>query len=291
MELFIQRPLEKSYDLSFYFAHNKAENNNVENELCIVPYFLNTPNILTNASTVPFSDAHSAVKLVLRHHDSLYTAAGLPANWLTIIPGFQSENLRSPEIDSNHLMEMDCQLFDAKIIAKRRRAKLRSFATQDFSRSLRVKVDRRNPTGQLSNEVDFFLKHGSVLFQSVKLSDEVAALTKMKAFLMNYGNVLNFDLVDWHERVYFVLAYDHSSPTRMAVQSEVIAGGDDYQVFTETQKGRFYRLEAIRSAAGRPQRFIISIPLNFQDRALLEFLRIRLPLTNITLPSYDLENI
>ena len=204
----LRKPLEKKYELTFYFTRlsssDASSSSSSTTSLFKVPYTMRTPQILTKAhDSIPFKDAHTAVKMILKHHDSIYSAAGLPTNWLTIVPGFESDEREkeSDDIfdDEDALRRLERLCFDKMVTEHDRQRRLRSLAVRDFSSAFQFSVSSRNPRNRLESEINYYLKNGNLRFHKVAVEDELDAIRRMKEFFLNYGLLVKFGLLDWHE--------------------------------------------------------------------------------------------
>lgn len=208
----LRKPLEKSYDLTFYFTRSSSSDVTSSSStqsipsksLFKVPYALKTPLIFTKANeSIPFKDAHLAAKMILKHHDSLYAAAGLPSNWLSIIPGFDSDQREKESAgvydEEDVLTKLERLYFDKVVTSNARWRKLQSLAIKDFSSSFQFTLPSRNPSGRLEQEINYYLKNGNLRFHHVAVEDEVDAVRRMKEFLLNFGVILKFRVLEWDE--------------------------------------------------------------------------------------------
>jgi hypothetical protein len=173
--------------------------------------------------------------------------------------------------------ELDQKIFD-KIQSKLHRLKIansfkifNSSSYQTSSKSQHMK----KTTGKLSqryniskeflySEVDIFIRSGNILILNLNPKEEFESLQKIREFIAEYGPLLNFSFDKWFQIV--IILYD-------GIIENIDDDNNKIKMDKRMKKLIKYKYEE------KDNRCIITVPYNFKDMLLLEFIRDNVPFT------------
>jgi hypothetical protein len=170
------KPLEKKYDLTFYYFTTNDKPNASESHginLFKVPFVIPTPEILTVRGPVAIEALRKSILAILLHHHHIYGSIGLPSSWLE---HFDSP-MKSKSTDDTTWMEIAERLVENRAFQAQKRRILKGLAIKDFA-ALHQDHSSSASLPLFRNEVDFYLRNGSVLCQGLSLADEPAAVER-----------------------------------------------------------------------------------------------------------------
>lgn len=253
--VFIRTPLKPVYDL-YCFAKFSSES-----ETRSVAMTLRPPRELTKQHSITVADAHRALAAIMKPMKSFFSKVGVSRDALPFIDGeeagvLSSGNRRCADSSSRNgsasprpkpSSPMDAIVFD------------RALSTHHFRRFRSSPATFSSQT--LLIQCEGFLRSGHVLVSGLHLEEEQAALDKLKCFLLNYGDALNFSRTSWAD-VMVVLT--------KSLESKICAEQSRFG-----NHGR-YNCQAHKSRALR----ILSVPHDFREKEFLAFLCRVMPNSN-----------
>lgn len=133
----------------------------------------------------------------------------------------------------------------------------------------------------ISTQIDAYLISGNVLIKGLDPLVEEAAMNRLRKFFFDYGANINFGVSRW--RYVIVVLFDKStipkttrSPSESATESESATARKN-----SMSKGKRKALDTTGYRCVQEGRsYLIEIPHTFKAPAMLDFLRISLPMTN-----------
>ena len=118
----------------------------------------------------------------------------------------------------------------------------------------------------LSFEVDSFFMNGNVMVNNLSLTEEHAALKRLKSFLVDFGDLVNFSLQRWFQVIVVIQSNESALHIRGSASPPKLVSHFEYH-----SERNFH---------------IVKVPHDFKRRAFLDFLRVKLPVSRHI--SYDI---
>lgn len=252
--VFIRTPLKPVYDL-YCFAKFSSES-----ETRSVAMTLRPPHELTKQHSISVADARRALATMMKPMISFFSKVGVSRDALPF-----SDREEAGVISSGKQRCADSSSRDGAMSPRQPSSPMDAIV---FDRAVsthhHLRRFRPNPTTFSSQtllaQCEGFLRSGHVLVSGLVIEEEQAALDKLKCFLLNYGDVLNFSCTSWAD-VMVVLT--------KPLESKICAGQSRFG------NGRY----ECKAYEGRPLR-ILSVPHDFREKEFLAFLCRAMPNTN-----------
>jgi len=299
-EIFIRNPLKPMYDLYCFTKSDAVAGTGSGESVAVrrVALTLRPPLELTRQHGISSPSAQKSLARVTQLLVSFFVDAGVPKDALPVLESPASASSVSggrSEADSQPLpsrrqldaanAQMDAIVFDRAVSARHFAAATPAFKSalaSTPSPSAASILSRKRASQSLQQSCDAYLRSGRVLVQGLELHEEAAALDRLRAFLLDYGGVLNFSHQAW-AAVVVVLA---KTPPQADGGGERSTTG---RVGGAAGRGR-RALQSFRcerrstgpgeGAAGRGELSVLHVPHLFRAGDMLEFLRTSLPQTN-----------
>lgn len=142
-------------------------------------------------------------------------------------------------------------------------------------------------------QVENYLRVGNVLIKGLSLTHENESLERLKQFFYDYGALINFTATQWRY-VYFIL-YDKNDRNYRNLKNNTNNTENETKDKNETntfrilskdekKKRKHDKMNDISNyhCVQENNRYVLNIPSDFKHAALLNFIRINLPMSSIS---------
>lgn len=259
----IRRPLKPRYDLECFVKADPGPSTpspSPSSPLRRVSFRLNTPECLTRLQSLPLPSAGQSLKAMQRQLSDFFAAAGLVAAPVEArgTQG-QEEGEEGHEGDgwgpaaAHSPASLDAVLFDRAV-----QRPLSPFSPSSSSSS-RARRERQR------DEVDAWMGGGNVLVRGLGAEEEFQAMDRLRAFLLDYGGVINFSAAGW-KAVVLVLGAEGAGKAGEGKERKESKEGTG----KERKEGREGRCYPVRELQGA---YVVEVPAAFKAGRLLETVR------------------
>jgi len=297
----LKSPLQSTYEITCFFKpqplqpeESEANLEFVENSIIPIKFRIVTPPALTKSQMLTIQVARSSLLLFLKQKELLFKSLSLEIPWNGLIPPSldqEEENVTSDSLSSAHMQMINSSLFDRAVINHH---KNNNFSNSLFDnipqyrkhgKNLQFKLKKQEQLAQINK----FIEQGHIRLKNVAITDEIIVIEKMRQFLNDYGDVINFSGPGW-EKVIFLLENKanrlQNTVTTTNNNTATTTASDDKTEQDQTssavkgkasvkvKKGRNIADYAMIEKAGY---FICIVPVNFKTASLLHYLQDVLP--------------
>jgi hypothetical protein len=221
--IFLKSPLRDSYALRCYTRVGS------EDAILMSSVSFITPPLLTRKVVLHRTEIKLPLATFLRHFSELWEKLEIDFPWESMmLKDAQSKNAFTHSHDENPnelagLVDIvGAHLFDMSVAERHRRKGGRHHGV--FGQ-LAGKSSRKSSRKHLELSVDRYLSSGQFLFQNVHVTDELACLVRMRTFLIDFGDLVNFTESNW--RTVFVVM---DGKTTASKDYEVETNGSNFVV-------------------------------------------------------------
>lgn len=261
----IRHPLRKEYNLSF---HVKVESE--KEPATISPKFeatIKIPLSLRQRHSIGGKAFEADIGKLLIEQGRLFDLSGIENPWHgesaePIKPavgerGDPTDSVDDASVEMTNALHL--RLFERFVASSQRQQRYErgvslSALFQEHGGFTRKK-GKRSKRYQ-SFEVDTFIKNGNVMVKNLSASEELIALGRLRQFLLDFGELLNFRSDRWGKAIFIIESADEVM--------DRYRSGKKRPTFAYNLKDSFH---------------IVTIPAKFNARALLEHLRLHIPYT------------
>ena len=276
----LPKPLKPAYELTCYVRGGKGA------EPQRVAFTLQTPSALTRQQSLSVSIARNALRQVKKQLSNYFISAGapdvLPASKLDEIEDGDGDDGRGRTIDAlfptpsprqakTLNAQLDAIVFDRHVSARHHSAPYSSILSSSPYPSARSLAQKRT-TKLLDSHVQSFMRSSQLLVRGLAPEEELAAVQRLRQFLLDYGQVLGFSHAAWGSVVLMLHKPDDAAKPKPAG-----AAGDETK---EASHERVLARKGFQCDKRSDGYFLVHIPHRFRDGDLLEFLRLSLPMTS-----------
>lgn len=229
------------------------------NALKLMKIAVHSPKSLCKRKTIPLRSMNAAVDSIMKQHIPLLRAAGVveeDAETVAAAPAATGGAVRESASSTAEAM-LSRQLHERWMLRTaqmdRRNEYLNAIIGSELTRRRGHDASDSSEASRQSTiiaEVDHYIKCGNITLLGLSPADEIAALTRLRQFLVDFGAVLNFRMDLWHRLIIALYQPNESD---------------------QSHQNRY----TIRKAA--ESYCIINVPTNFKRKELLSAFRQHVP--------------
>jgi len=284
----LPKPLRPAYELTCYVRGGEGA------EPQRVVFTLQTPPALTRQQSLSVSVARIALRQVKKQLSGYFIAAGAPEVLPVPKPdeteygdgdggddGSRGRSLDSvfptpsPRQAKSLNAQLDAILFDRHVSARHHSTPYSSILSSSPYPSARSLAQKRT-TKLLDAHVQSFMRSSQLLVRGLAPEEELAAVQRLRQFLLDYGQVLGFSHATWGSVVLLLHKPDGAKPSGAAGA----AAGEGEKDAASAQHEQVLARKGFQCDKRSDGLFLVHIPHRFREGDLLEFLRLKLPMTS-----------
>jgi hypothetical protein len=282
----LRNPFQEIYTLNCYVRPSNLTEEQSQS-ISKMDHKITVSPILCAKCTLTLEDASLNINTILSQHKPLFHSLGQvdPFSRVKTKSGVRT---RGTELDDrsgseNELSktELYCKLFDRYVtLNSKQRANTSSMSSLLGARSSHRKGDgwqRKLRMRATESDVDQYIAGGKLLVKGVPLTEEMEAVERTRQFLVDYHQVLNFAPHTWADTV-LVLLPKFTKPINAKQQANTSVRALQLEGADNNREG--FRYETIKVSDKRSVH-VVSAPLNFKPKLLLEYMGLHLPAMNI----------
>lgn len=240
-EILIKSPLRSSYELKC-FIRGKDE------DISMLSVAVHSPTSLCERVVTTQQHLHRPLLQLIEQFSKLWNYLPINNPWREVLQRHEKKEKKihhHTEISQGIIDELGSSLFDSAVTLKHQQTR-RDGVANIFS-TIDTSPRRRKNKKHLSKLADWYVVSGNVRFNNVHIAEESSALVKFRSFLLDYGDLVNFNAESWSK--IFIVMQNPSADT------------NDHYCVTTLKQGYF----------------IVNMPVKFSTEKVLELLQSEIP--------------